>query len=107
MNVTIADVLHRAADHWLAVDPEDLDARRHFEKFSCVAVMAAVKEVEGKWHSILEGRILEGLEAMGCDTNAGNGFEKLGYPFKLTKETQGARYMWLKFAALIAEEQGV
>ena len=106
MTVTIADVLHRAADHWLAVDFDDWDARSDSEKFSCCAVDAAVTEILG-FCSDKALTIFEGFREMGLDTSSGTAFFELGYPKGAHPEAQAARYTWLKFAALIAEEQGV
>lgn len=106
MNVTIAEVLHRAADHWLAVDGDDYEKRSDSDRYSCCAVGAAVDELCG-FNQAFEDQIYAGLEQMGLDTESGLVFRKLGYPDEMDHTTQGARYAWLKFAALIAEEQGV
>lgn len=52
----------------------------------------------------LINRCFEGLEAMGCPTGSLNAFNDNG---EFIVENQQARYAWLKFAAIIAEEQGV
>jgi hypothetical protein len=45
---------------------------------------------------------------MGCDTTSSTLFYKyVDNPFEISEEVQGMRYMWLKWAALMAEEQGV
>jgi hypothetical protein len=45
---------------------------------------------------------------MGCDTTSSTLFHKYGdNNFSISEEVQGMRYMWLKWAALMAEEQGV
>ena len=46
--------------------------------------------------------IIEGLEAMGLNNILGDAFQDIHDRC----ERQGARYMWLKLAALMAEEQG-
>lgn len=105
---TIADILHEAADEWLACSLGDYDLGGK-TKYSCNAIVEAlydtVYDIEPMYN-----RIMEGLENMGLDTESASVFIKLGYPdysWEVFEETQGARYMWLKFAALIAEEQGV
>lgn len=105
---TIAQVLHRAADHWLTVDFDDYENRTDSEKFSCCAIDAAAAEVLPYLGAeALTFKILHGLREMGLETSSGTAFFELGYPKGAHPETQAARYTWLKFAALIAEEQGV
>lgn len=50
-------------------------------------------------------RIKIGLENMGLETHSSNQFDDFGDGD--SDERFAARYNWLKFAALIAEEQGV
>jgi len=102
MTVTIADVLHRAADHWLAVDRDDWYERDNTDEYSCCAVASAAYEL-----GVDADDILDGLMEMGCPTGSHMAFDKFGYQRNVNAEIQGARYGWLKFAALIAEEQGV
>lgn len=101
---TIAQIIHDAADYELAAGPEDDNDKM---KYSCNAIRSELEREP----DVTEDRIFEGLEAMGCDTKATNLFKKLGYNdgsfWETDPETQGARYIWLKFAALMAEEQGV
>lgn len=109
---TIADVLHYAADKCLVAHSRYGESGR--EKFSCCAVNDAVFELTGKcngetWR--FSRRILDGLRNMGCDTQGFLQFKKYGdkpHEFSEVNHTvQGMRYMWLKWAALMAEEQGV
>ena len=102
MTVTVADVLHYAADRLLAVDRDDAKLNEYKHRFSCCAVENAADEL-----GVESVDILEGLWEMGCPTNSGTAFEPFGYGRALTDDIQGARYLWLKLAALIAEEQGV
>ena len=46
---------------------------------------------------------------MGCPVDSMTALERFGYDdgWDVNKEAQGVRYMWLKLAALVAEEQGV
>jgi len=49
-------------------------------------------------------RVFKGLEAMGCPINSSDAFDDREV---FSPESQQTRYAWLKFAAMIAEEQGV
>ena len=108
---TVADVLHYAADKCLAYDKRYTDYGIK-EKFSCCAVNEAIYQLTGYLDADgLQSRVLDGLKAMGCDTGSQTLFMKYGdqpddYMF-VNLEVQGMRYMWLKWAALMAEEQGV
>lgn len=89
---TIAEVLHYAADNFLA--NSGIPSRgRHY--FSCLAVKKAARVLR-----VPSDPIIIGLRNMGVAPAS-------TLEFYDVKDTQGARYMWLKFAALIAEEQGV
>ena len=104
----ISEILHEAADKYLAVDTDDYnnDCSKHY--FSCCAIEQVIEERYG-WTAVcnhpLHFRILDGLENMGLNTDSGTAFDK--FKLKSKEEKQQARYGWLKFAALIAEEQGV
>lgn len=103
----ISDVLHYAADHCLAFK----QSSKWKQKFSCCAVMDAydIHKLSGDIDLNLKD-VLKGLQNMGCDTYSNTLFRKYGDPlyYEETKESvQGMRYMWLKWAALMAEEQGV
>lgn len=105
---TIAEVLHLAADKYLAANTQQYHKNK--DRFSCTAVFEASRALRAE---NLDD-IYDGLEAMGCPTSSRYAFQKLGYEdirefgnMRVFPETQGARFMWLKFAALIAEEQGV
>ena len=111
---TIADVLHCAADKHLLAESRYIEGR-HKERFSCCAVDEAILNLTGALYSIdsseLCRRVMNGLEAMGCSTGSHKlfinyGDEPLEYGI-INPEVQGMRYMWLKWAALMAEEQGV
>jgi hypothetical protein len=106
--ITIADILHYAADHKLEHDLDVLDVcDGPTEKYSCCAIEAAVEDLLG-WEALYYGGIytdiLKGLTAMGLDTSSLSAFGQWRYN---GHDVQQARYGWLKFAALIAEEQGV
>lgn len=105
----ISEILHLAADKHLAVSK--YSNRR---RYSCDAVRDAIHEVvdanclsESERSHLLD-RVFIGLEEMGVRKHSITQF----YEFEdsknlITPESQGARYTWLKFAAMIAEEQGV
>jgi len=97
---TIAEVLHYAADCCLW-GGEVLPG----EVYSCHAVNRAANELtSSKWSAVtVRRKIFEGLRKMGLDTYAMDQFAELTGCIN----RQAARYVWLKFAALIAEEQGV
>ena len=108
---TVADVLHYAADKCLVAHSRYESAN---EKYSCCAVSDAVFQLTGecsKETSELSIRISEGLNNMGCNTGSFRLFTKYGDNpeefFEVNHKVQGMRYMWLKWAALMAEEQGV
>lgn len=107
---TIAEVLHLAADKYLEYDHYyGIVGEFHKrELFSCDAVDSAAWESFQKWdHDILFDDfidpIMRGLENMGVNTSSSIQFIE----YSNLEERQGARYAWLKFAAMMAEEQGV
>lgn len=125
MNIkyNIADILHDAADNELAHNQETYwlcDGAKRVasrERFSCCAVDNAVGNFLDKkyphlhWKDkadmkdYISANISRGLEAMGLDTASTSAFgDEL---WEIRSEIQGQRYFWLKWAALMAEEQGV
>jgi hypothetical protein len=107
MNYTIAEILHVAADKFLASKESEywLNGGTK-EKYSCNAVECSVSKVCKDYISYIPllDRIYEGLEAMGCPVDSCDAFQN---DQNINEENQQARYAWLKFAAMIAEEQGV
>ena len=109
---TISEILHIAADNHLAVkESETWNRDGTKEKFSCCAASEAVwnlwnedKIVSRNERDELIARCSEGLKAMGCPTDSVYAFDDKG---EFKEENQQIRYAWLKFAAIIAEEQGV
>ena len=96
----ISEVLHRAADKYLAAD--DYEYFNGKEKYSCLAVIEAAENTG------LKKSIMYGLNNMGCNTSANDLFVEYGDRMGVaSEEVQGMRYFWLKWAALMAEEQGV
>jgi hypothetical protein len=106
---TISEILHIAADNHLAVkESETWNRGGNKEKFSCCAMHEAVIDLSRTFTfdeiDEVVCRIIEGLEEMGCPTNSLDAFDDNG---EFKEENQQIRYAWLKFAAIIAEEQGV
>ena len=98
---TVADALHLAADKYLAANEKQRD--RFKARYSCGAVHDACLKL-----GVNFGGVRVGLRNMGCDTTSSTLFHKYGDNyFDISEEVQGMRYMWLKWAALMAEEQGV
>lgn len=100
----ISEVLHKAADEHLAYDYlSKIHSNRkgavYKARYSCCAV------IEAAGNRALCERIVVGLTEMGCPTESLEAFLDMGYEDDFDMETQGARYIWLKFAALMAEEQ--
>lgn len=132
--VLISDILHDAADIFLRETSFDeapyfytrwndegdytelKEGKRDAERFSCCAVDAAVAYNFGleRWSSEVDKlckQVKKGLRAMGCPTGSGTAFQKYGdqgyNSYFNSPEVQGMRYFWLKWEALMAEEQGV
>lgn len=109
--VKISEVLHLAADKYLASDyVEYIDTDK--SRFSCCAVEGVLDDLlveEGiiniKQYTNLWDTIHEGFENLGLDTGSLHAFEEFEKG-EVTEESQGARYAWLKFCAMLAEEQG-
>jgi hypothetical protein len=110
---TVADVLHLAADKCLVAHSRYTEGSK--EKYSCCAIDEALYRIYGNLYSgelgELRYRVMEGLKKMGCYTGSMTLFKKYGDDHMdfsaVNHEVQGMRYMWLKWAALMAEEQGV
>lgn len=110
MKYTIAEILHIAADKYLAVKREEYCLYGgNKEKYSCCAVEEAVyrlyftcdiEEIYQKEN--LVKRIKQGLKNMGCPVESVDAFKD---NCDFVEENQQARYAWLKFAAMMAEEQ--
>jgi hypothetical protein len=95
----ISEVLHLAADEFLADSMWSNQA-----EFSCTAIRYALGlNFNFNYHGALLDKIETGLRNMGLSTDSLHAFSE----FSPDYERQAARYNWLKFAALIAEEQGV
>lgn len=133
--VLISDILHDAADIFLRYNIHDTAPRYQLvytsgypigkyslrksvaaaERFSCCAVEAAIAYNFGleRWcddTKKLSKKVKQGLRNMGCPTGSSTAFSKYGdthYAEGEKHQAQGMRYMWLKWAAMMAEEQGV
>ena len=133
--VLISDILHDAADKFLRYNKNDLAPRYRLmykngpltgaycleedmgeaERFSCCAVEASIAwnfglERWGDNTEKLSKKVKQGLRNMGCPTGSSTAFSKYGdthYAEGEKHQVQGMRYMWLKWAAMVAEEQGV
>lgn len=104
----ISEVLHLAADKYLAANAHDY-WHKNKARFSCGAIVNAKRSFRRdptpSWSDINTG-----LCRMGCDTGSVSLFIKYGDVYigqnGINEEVQGMRYFWLKWAALMAEEQG-
>lgn len=92
----ISEVLHLAADKYLCTGRKSYNPYK--PSYSCIAIENACID-----YKVPSGKIQKGLRNMGLNTDSACAFNE----FKSGKERQAARYSWLKFAAMIAEEQGV
>ncbi len=102
---TIAEILHYAADNCLASEESQYWLYGgNKEKFSCSAVEEAYMRLIGEYNSYEIDKIRKGLENMGCPVKSVDAFND---NITFVVENQQARYAWLKFAAMMAEEQGV
>ena len=104
MKPTIADIFHYAADHCLW----DGRVSNSLHYFSCFALSEAIKEFAGhhpgtRSFDAYDSIICIGLSELGLDCNSVGAFRE----FTTNPARQGARYAWLKFCAMLAEEQGV
>lgn len=105
--VKISDILNRAADEYLAPNlylaysPE----YNYDGTFSCDAVYDAIQELPISDDLPLIGFIFDFLESLGLQKASTNycAFEE----FEEGEERQQVRYAWLKFAAMIAEEENL
>ena len=95
----IAKLLRRAANQHLWDGTESsLALRPGVDSFSCAAVMLAVYACPD-----YPGPVIGFLRELGVRTWATCEFSE----FKPGAARQGARFLWLHFAALVAEEDGV
>lgn len=115
--IKISDVLHLAADKYLAKDLLEYYNVDYKTRYSCSAVTSAIESLVkfGEMTSSeyfancdkVDSVVKQGFKKMGLEPNSLIAFDEFYDDYKITPESQGARYAWLKFAAMIAEEQGV
>lgn len=120
VKINVSELLHNAADNHLAlVDSQYWIRGGSKEKYSCSAVNLAldtmlksegyvIHENHTKYEKLVS-KIFGGLAEMGCETGSIALFADPyagGFGYCL-EESQHNRYFWLKWAALMAEEQGV
>lgn len=100
--IKISEILHLAADKYLSSAKYKigwLNGSCTKEWYSCCAIYIACNDIVPKEYTHkAKGIIMDGLRELGCETCSTSLFKDSTYP-------QGDRYMWLKFAAIIAEEQ--
>ena len=97
----ISEILHEAADIYLCDGIDGSDEDKINVEYSCDAVQNAVIANGGDFYKVRQ--IKNGLEEMGVNLNSFSEFKE----FEIYEQRQAACYSWLKFAAMIAEEQGV
>lgn len=115
--IKISEVLHLAADCYLGSGNNC--KRRGPYQYSCTAIKGALHELLGFQIGVVHTsiqirvfqyhwlRILKGLRNLGLEyPNEIYAFKDLEDGFEPTKKSQSARYIWLKWCALMAEEQG-
>lgn len=118
MSYKISEVLHYAADYCLnpgdvlvftednywqctySCDAVDLALRVLFEDLAPFVSYVHLHTMREK----LYRRIMAGLREMGVDPDSSYMYMEFGSGQDVQR--QGARYLWLKWAALMAEEQG-
>jgi hypothetical protein len=93
----ISEILHLAADKYLWDGVSDDYST---EEYTCHAVKEAITDL---WAWGVELAVFEGLMRMGVNPHSCYEFAE----YAPGPNRQKARYNWLKFAAMIAEEQGV
>ena len=90
-----SQILRETADIYL---PDGTDSQRSIMlDFSCVAIVRH-PEVRDMHHPIFTF-----LCDLGCNVVDGKQFNE----FSLREKRQGARFLWLNFAALVAEDMGI
>jgi hypothetical protein len=105
----ISTILHRAADKYLISCFADYTNPR-MNCYSCIAIEEALEdfyEADSDEFKKWLDKIHIGLREMGCDVKSSALFLEYGDWLSVNPEVQGMRYFWLKWAALMAEEQGV
>ena len=101
--VKISEILHAAADCHLRYSLSGYPNYRVASEFSCISISLAVEKMIKcpTEQSTTLARIKSGLMAMGLADVTRRAFIGMG-----PRLSQSSRYIWLKWAALMAEEQG-
>jgi len=105
----LSELLRETADNHLSPICDDLFRRdgsrliRTHDYFSCCAISVCLDrhpELDF-WGS--RKAALDFLVELGCPTSSGESFDE----FRKGGQRQGARFLWLDFAALVAEDEGL
>jgi len=106
-DVKLSEVLRYAAN--VVLDPDTFPVGPYngdLRQYSCDAVNKAVKDLHPKrsWneHDEIIQFYRAGALEMGIDLKQTDVYDSMA-----AEHRQGARYMWLDLAALMAEEQGI
>lgn len=91
-----SQILRETADRYL-LDGTDIGIKFNVLSYSCIALVAH-PEVR-----VMEHPIFGFLTKLGCNINSCSQFDE----FASGEERQGARFLWLHFAALVAEDMGI
>jgi hypothetical protein len=120
----ISTILHRAADKYLTATMDNWSPHGKTEEFSCNSIRYACHrhyKLKDPWWFSFENeddncvkqlwrRIEIGLVNMGLSTESARQFDEFCWrnsDGEGASARQGARYSWLKFCAMVAEEQGL
>lgn len=100
--IKLSDVFDRAADECLLVG-ERISVFDGRAEFSCDAVSAAIHGLNGfsNRENSVRRRARQGMSEMGCPVESLDAYDDV-HP----AQRQDARYLWLKWCALMAREQG-
>lgn len=111
----ISTILHKAADKHLAHDTIVYKYNHNYsgskQKYSCCAIESVLEDKYGLFSTESDEKlsiIKKGLVAMGCPVKSLKAFKGDAHVNScfVMVDIQGQRYFWLKWAALMAEEQG-
>jgi hypothetical protein len=94
--VKISTILQKAADEYLMCERNNYWDWKN--PYSCVAVCHA----QGKPYST-HNKVVKFMKSLGCDVTGEYAFEE----FITFEKMQGARYLWLIFASLVAKNEGL
>lgn len=120
LNLKISEILHRAADEHLWSAKEGFPFKENQSEYSCIAILQVFvveyQKIIKVWavdyalcdyeymtrYNPQYKQILNGLKNMGLKTVDEEGTSFINCS---ASEAQQRRYSWLKFAAMLAEEQ--